>query len=217
MNLDDANDMFTDQDIQKYASEVLFWVQGIGKSKRIQDIDVFVKGDKWEENLKDVNRFLRNDEPKNPIIRRMLEDWNFMEDCLLPLLISQNQDIKLSFYAILLIAELTYPVDKEAKEYGKMVEVLQKYKKSFLAPNIVKTLADHLASCCRGENEISTDKNNQLIELIVVIFKNLLQVPKVNTIKDNAFSLLLLRRFRDEGVLDSFVFMTQKVDSEFSK
>jgi len=75
----------------------------------------------------------------------MLEEWDFLEKSVLPLLVSQEKDLKLSYYIVLLIAELTYPVEKDVPNYDEMVGRLRKYKRAFLAPNIISTLTDHLA------------------------------------------------------------------------
>lgn len=56
-----------------------------------------------------------------------------------------------------------------------------------------------------------------MIELIVVIFKNLLQIPKKNKHDDFDFSLFLLKKFNEESVFDSLVYMTQNFDTELSK
>ena len=63
----------------------------------------------------------------------------------------------------------------------------------------------------------STEKHAQMIELIVVIFKNLLQIPKKNTYDDSDFSLFLLKKFNEESVFDSLVFMTQNFETDLSK
>jgi hypothetical protein len=42
-------------------------------------------------------------------------------------------------------------------------------------------------------------------------------IPKSNSSEDSSFFLLLLQQFKKEGVLDSVVFMTQNIETEFSK
>lgn len=56
-----------------------------------------------------------------------------------------------------------------------------------------------------------------MIELVIIVFRNLLMIPKTNSSEDSSFFLLLLQQFKTEGVLDSVIFMTQSMESEFSK
>ncbi|CAI2382058.1 unnamed protein product [Moneuplotes crassus] len=215
--MEDLEEIRQDFDETKVYSELLFCVQNVGKFKKIQDIDVFVKGDHCEENLKDISRFLRNDNPHDPVIRKMLNSWDFLKDSLLPLLLSQKQDIKLSFYVILLITEITYPFEKTANNYQELVQSMRQHKRAFLVPGVIKTLSMHLSDGCRGDTKIPDDKNSQLVELVIVIFKNLLQIPKAKSDEDESFSYLLLKNFKEESVFDSFIYMSAQLQSEFSK
>jgi hypothetical protein len=126
-------------------------------------------------------------------------------------------DKKLSFLIVLIMAELTYMPEKDAENYVEMIDFLRNYKHAVLAPDVIPTLTQHLSDCLQSENKDPADKNAQMIELIIVIFKNLLQIPKFDTAADSAFSLALLRKFQDDSVLDAFVYLTLKFDSDFSK
>jgi hypothetical protein len=58
------------------------------------------------------------------------------------------------------------------------VEILDKlcdYKESFLLPKVLQSLMNHLADCLQVEVKIQ--KHNQMIELIIVLFKQLLIIP----------------------------------------
>ena len=45
------------------------------------------------------------------------------------------------------------------------------YKSTFLEPRVIETLMMHLADCLQREEK--TTKHNQMIELIIVLFKQL--------------------------------------------
>ena len=68
-------------------------------------------------------------------------------------------------------------------------------------------------------DELSKDKHAQMIELIIVLFKNLVSVPPKNNnlLEDQTFSIELLKQFKEKSVLDSLVYMTQKFESTFAK
>jgi hypothetical protein len=182
LDIDRVHDMFEDKTMQQFFNQLLFWVQNVGSVKNVKGIEVFVKNEYCEENLKDINKFLRSENSEKPTIRRELGKWNFLEESLLPLLVSQKQDKKLSFLTILLLAELTYMPDKKAEHHEELVEKLKSYKHSFLAPEVISTLIEHLAEWLQENNTTGTEKHAQMIELIIVVFKNLLQVRPLNLI-----------------------------------
>lgn len=71
---------------------------------------------------------------------------------------------------------------------------------------------EHLADCLQTEQR--NEKHNQMIELIIMLFKQLLQIPdpKFNETSTNYFGKdlhkKLLHVFFKENVLDSFNFLS---------
>jgi DNA-binding FrmR family transcriptional regulator len=53
-----------------------------------------------------------------------------------------------------------------------MIEILRSYKEAFLNANVISVLMDHLADCLQSEQP--TQKHHEMIELIILIFKQLL-------------------------------------------
>jgi hypothetical protein len=64
-----------------------------------------------------------------------------------------------------------------------MFEILRSYKEAFLQPQVVSVLMEHLADCL--QMEVRNDKHEQMIELIIVLFKQLLQIPDVKAGQTN--------------------------------
>lgn len=56
-----------------------------------------------------------------------------------------------------------------------MLEVLREYKAAFMEPHVVEVLMEHLAELLQVQQ--MTQKHEQMIELILVIFKQLLTIP----------------------------------------
>ena len=136
---------------------------------------------------------------------------------MLPLLVSQKKDKRLSYLIVVLLAELTYLPDKDAESADVLLENLRKIKQFFLAPGVISTLIEHLAELLQEKMTEASEKHSQMIELIVIIFKNLLQIPKRNVYDDSDFTLFLLKKFNEESVFDSLVYMTQNFETELSK
>jgi hypothetical protein len=128
IDIDHAEAMFTERDEQKVLDELLFCVQGVGSIKNINGLDVFVKDEYCEQSLKDISRFLRADSSKNPTIKKELGRWSFLEESLIPIFISQKADKKLSFYALLILAELTMMPEKDCVEIDFLTQKLKSYR-----------------------------------------------------------------------------------------
>lgn len=95
-----------------------------------------------------------------------------------------------------------------------MMEILRGYKEAFLQPQVMSVLMEHLADCL--QMEVRNDKHDQMIELIIVLFKNLLQIPEPKATQQSSsfvgkdLQKKLLHTFSKENVLDSFNFLTQE-------
>ena len=50
------------------------------------------------------------------------------------------------------------------------------YKQAFLQPKVIEVLMEHMSDCLQVEE--MNDKHVQMIELIIVLFKQLLQIPE---------------------------------------
>jgi plasmid replication initiation protein len=115
-----------------------------------------------------------------------------MQLSLMNLLIFHKNDKKLSFLTCMLMVQLTeipqmgdYGLTKIEYEKSwmhhkshyrhRMYEILRSYKEAFLKPQVISVLMEHLAECLQMEQR--NDKHDQMIELIIVLFKQLLQIP----------------------------------------
>lgn len=102
-----------------------------------------------------------------------------------------------------------------------MLEILRGYKEAFLNAQVVSVLMDHLADCLQAPAK--TQKHDQMVELIVVIFKQLLQIPdpkesESNTsFKGKQLHKNLILTFSRESVLDSFNFLSQEFKTPLQK
>jgi hypothetical protein len=63
---------------------------------------------------------------------------------------------------------------------------------------------EHLADCLQATPR--NEKHEQMIELIVILFKQMISIPEV---AGTALQKRLLLHFSEESVLDCFIFLTQ--------
>ncbi|EAR94710.2 Yip1 domain protein (macronuclear) [Tetrahymena thermophila SB210] len=219
-------------DIEKFNSDLLFAVQGLGSVKQVNEIEIYVKGPHCEESIKDLIRLCRKDDSDEPLARKKLAVWKTFENDLIQLLLTQYQDKKLAFYLILLMVNLTEQPTKTCVIKNELRDALYEYKLSFLKPQVIGTLMQHLGDCIenhqmmllrkqttreKGKNE--TKAHEQMIELIVILIKNILAIrdspyndSNHNEIYRNMHFHLLCQMKR-EHCFDLLIFLSQ----DFSK
>ena len=90
---------------------------------------------------------------------------------------------------------------------------LASFKEAFLEPRVISTLMVHLADCLKVEQK--QKKHNDMIELIFVIFKQLLAIPE--GARDCPIQKQLLLKFKEESVLEALIFLSQEFTEPFQK
>lgn len=187
-------------------NEILFYAQGVGNIKKVGEFDVYVKNEHCEESIRDLIKAIKQENAKLPVTRQTLGKWNFLQQHLIPILIFHQQDKKLSFLTVMLLVQLTEMPNQDCENKPKLeiIQHLQDYKETFLLPKVVSSLMTHLADCLQVDEK--TQKHNQMIELIIVLFKQLLSIPD----RSSGVSLQkrLLIQFSAEAVFDAFNFLT---------
>jgi hypothetical protein len=121
---------------------------------------------------------IKHENPRLAVVKETLGRWNFLQQHLMPILIFHQQDKKLSFLTVMLLVQLTELPSPQCESKPKIgiTEALYSYKEAFLVPKVIESLMNHLADCLKAEEK--TQKHNQMIELIIVIFKQLLAIPE---------------------------------------
>ena len=191
---------------------------------------MYVKHDQAESGRKQILRELKlEDGNKRPFVKLLLADWEFLQKDLINLLVYHKKDKHLSFFTVKLMfkltqmpqrAEMSQPEYEDSWIYHKskyrhrMFEILRTYKVEFLKKNVVSTLVEHLAECLQAEDR--HQKHDEMIELIIMLFKQLLQIPDARVgLTDTKFANRkiqkeLLHVFHEENVLDSFNYLSQE-------
>jgi len=167
--------------------------------------------------VKDLIRACKKDSPELMPVRVQLGKWNILQSDLIELLLTHPQDKILSYYLIILMVQLTEFPLAESPHFTQVVEFLRVYKESFLRKDAIKTLMAHLADCLEARERGRT--HEQMIELIVVLLRNLLQVPDrpesggtANELEKNLHFHTLVNFIR-ENAIDAIIFMTQEFES----
>jgi len=106
-NLEEDAGEIDKEEERRIQQEMLFFIQGVGSIKNIENYDVYVKHAQCEHSLTDIYRRLKNESTSYPIVKLTLGDWRFLQNDLIPLLIFHKQDKKLSFLTCMLMVQLT--------------------------------------------------------------------------------------------------------------
>ena len=165
-----------------------------------------MKSEHCEVSLREIIKHIKSDSEKVPLVKNILGKWSFLQGDLLPLLVFHDRDKKLAFLTLMLLVQLTeLPSEEcESKTKQEILTSLVRIKESFLEDRVISTLMVHLADCLKVDDK--QKKHNDMIELIFVIFKQLLAIPEGQ--KGSPIQKKLLLKFQEESVLDAIIFLS---------
>mgnify|MGYP000932345905 CR=1 FL=1 len=210
---------FNNAENQKFRNELLFAVQGLGSVREVGGLSVYVKGSHCDDSVKDLIKFCKRDDSDNPATRIELGKWQILQNDLLPLLITQSQDKQLTFYLMILLVLLTESPNNDSPTRAEMIKILQDYKIAFLSNEVINSILLHLADCLNKEEDQRNKLHDQMVELIVTLFRNLLRIPdsprspNVSEEVRQNLQLLFFKVLHQEQAFEAFVYLTQNLGS----
>ena len=214
---------FNKEDDEQFQNDLLFAVQGLGGVKKFNELEIYIKNNHCEESLKELIRILKKDEPDHPFARLELSKWNILVSDLIPLILTQPQDKKLSFYVIVLLVQITDFPSASCYKADFLLSCLQNFKLAFLQDNVIKTLMIHLADCISIEAQNRTKIHENMIELIITLIRNLVKITDLEDARNSAnefrrnlqFNLLLI--FSKDSVFDALIYLCQDMTTLLMK
>ena len=128
-------------------NELLFCCQGIGK---------FIENDKkqliYEKNefcipsLKDIHRFLRNDSKETQLFKRAIINWKIVETDLIPCLLQNEEDEKISQIILIILVDLTEELDDNVDSRKELEFSLAKFNETLIKGGIIDYISRKLNS-----------------------------------------------------------------------
>jgi len=119
--IDNDND---DEFDEKSRNELLFAVQGLGSTKKMNGIDFYMKGPHCEDSLIDIIKLCKKHD-ESLAVKLELGKWEVLQKDLIQLLVSQTQDKKLTFYLLILMTQLTEVPPEKTERREQLFEYLQ--------------------------------------------------------------------------------------------
>nr|XP_023877875.1 receptor-like protein EIX2 [Quercus suber] len=184
----------------------------------------YSRGQYCLDNLKDLLRFLRRDDPHTRDVFKQVCKWNIVSKDLIPIIEHCQDDRNLVLNAVKVLVFLTMPIEPTSKDISQQLEYLWGLKSSVTCSDIVAVIVSLLESPLENlESETFTEDDWKLVQLVLSLFRNVLaiqEVPLQQKAGGCASQFLSLReRFLEllfrENVMDLIIVITQHVGGSY--
>ncbi|KAL5718707.1 hypothetical protein ACHQM5_011584 [Ranunculus cassubicifolius] len=172
------------------------------------------------DNLKDLQRFLRRDDPQKRDVFKQICKWNIVAKDLVPIIEHCQDDKDLVITAVKVLVFLTMPIDPTSNEISQQIEYLWELKASVSRSDTIAVIISLLEGPLENmESEAFSEDDWKLVQLLLTLFRNLLAIQDIS-LQQKASGLatryLSLRdRFLEllftENVMDLILALTQHV------
>ena len=214
-------------DESELLSEVIAVCNELGhKNKRLDNKYVLNKKDA-NNVIKDLIRFLRNDDKHKFTVRKQLGFTNIVDNDLIPIVEQYSlEDIDLFDKLLRLLVDLTnptiilfrqkMPTDKmEAQKYLELQSLLYSYKLSFGShKKFWVVLAKHLTRILELDEDNRQIEDTLMFERILILIRNVLHIPidthlaKAEADNDTNSQDRLLEVLHSSGINDLILFLS---------
>ncbi|KAL9237361.1 hypothetical protein vseg_011919 [Gypsophila vaccaria] len=173
------------------------------------------------DNLKDLLRFLRRDDPETRDVFKQACKWNVVGKYLIPILEFCQDDRNLVLNAVKVLVFLTMPVEHLSKDVNQQLEYLWSIKSAVSASDVVAVIVSLLEKPLEHLESMQFSEDDwKLVQLVLTLFRNILAIQDIS-IHQKALGTpnhllstrddFLERLFKD-NVMDLIIIITQHVD-----
>ena len=139
---DEENDQINNDKL----NELLFCAQGIGNFTDKKN-NIYEKDEYCEPSLRDIHRFLRNDDKENPIYKFSILNWNIAESDVIPCLMAYENNDKISQLCLVILCDLTEELNETVENRivieGLMFKLLNIMIRNGVVELLARFLNDH--------------------------------------------------------------------------
>nr|XP_043607657.1 protein timeless homolog [Erigeron canadensis] len=180
----------------------------------------YTTGEYCSDNLKDLLRFLRRDDPEGRQVFKQVCKWSIVGKDILPIIQYCQHDNPLVLNAVKVLVFLTMPVEPTSKDIPQQIEYLWGLKSLITSSHAIPVIVTLLESPLEHlEGDLFTEDDWKLVQLVITLFRNILAVQDITMqqrVAGSASEFILLRdRFLkllfDENVMDLILVLTQHV------
>nr|XP_027110166.1 protein timeless homolog isoform X1 [Coffea arabica] len=134
------------------------------------------------DNLKDLLRFMRRDDPQTREVFKQVCKWNTVGKDLIPIIEYCQDDRNLVLNAVKVLVFLTMPIDPTSDDIPQQIEYLWGVKSSVTFSQIVPVILSLLEKPLENlESEMFMEDDWKLVQLVLTLFRNLLAIQEIST------------------------------------
>ncbi|KAG7612788.1 Timeless C-terminal [Arabidopsis suecica] len=173
------------------------------------------------DNLKDLLRFLRRDDPESREVFKQVCAWNIVSKDLIPIIEHYQDEHNLVLNAVKVLVFLTMPIEPSSDDIPQQLEYLWGLKSAITFSNIVAVIVSLLEAPLENlELDVFNEEDWKLVQLVLTLFRNLLAIHDVSPIQKAGESTCYFLSLRDqflevlsrENVMDIVLVITQTIE-----
>ncbi|CAL5364455.1 unnamed protein product [Camellia sinensis] len=140
----------------------------------------YTPGEYCLDNLKDLLRFLRRDDPQTREVFKQVCKWNIVGKDLIPIIEHCQDDRNLVLNSVKVLVFLTMPVEPTSNDIPQQIEYLWGLMSSITCSDIVPVIVSLLESPLENlEQEAFTEDDWKLVQLVLTLFRNILAIQDI--------------------------------------
>ncbi|XP_061342048.1 uncharacterized protein LOC133288335 [Gastrolobium bilobum] len=132
------------------------------------------------DNLKDLLRFLRRDDPQTRDVFKQVCKWNIVSKDLIPIIEHYHEDRNLLLNAVKVLVFLTMPIEPDSTDISQQLEYLWGLKSAVTSSDVAAVIVSFLERPLENlERDAFTEDDWKLIQLVLTLFRNILAVQEI--------------------------------------
>ncbi|KAK4362997.1 hypothetical protein RND71_018238 [Anisodus tanguticus] len=185
----------------------------------------YKKGKYCLDNLKDLLRFLRRDDPQTREVFKHVCKWNIVGKDLIPIIEYYQDDRNLLLNAVKVMVFLTMPIEPTSNDIPQQIELLWGIKSSITFSEAVPVIMSLLESPLENlACEAFTEDDWKMVQLVLTLFRNVLAIQDISTQQKSGGSMIEFVFLRDrflellfqENVMEVILVLSQQVGGSCS-
>ncbi|XP_008234806.1 PREDICTED: uncharacterized protein LOC103333691 [Prunus mume] len=177
------------------------------------------------DNLKDLLRFLRRDDPQNRDVFKQVCKWKIVDQDLVPIIEHCQDDTNLVLNAVKVLVFLTMPIEPSSNDILQQIDFLWRLKSSITSSDIIAVIVSLLESPLENlESDVFTEDDWKLVQLVLTLFRNILAVQEISLQQKAGGTASQFESLRDrflellfhENVMDLVLVITQHIGDSCS-
>ncbi|KAL2324601.1 hypothetical protein Fmac_023659 [Flemingia macrophylla] len=155
---------------------------GLGTEE--QDLDGnrigYTKGEYCLDNLKDLLRFLRRDDPQTRDVFKQVCKWNTVSKDLIPIIEYYHEDRNLLLNAVKVLVFLTMPIEPSSTDIPQQLEYLWGLKSAVTNSDVAAVIVSFLETPLENlERDAFSEEDWKLVQLVLTLFRNILAIQEI--------------------------------------